>query len=256
MKITHELSNQNGLMHVTLSNPPANLLGLQELTILKEIFESCGSLDSGVRAICIKSSLPKTFCLGLDPVELMPLSPGDRLARFQMLAHMSKAALYCGRPIVCEVNGPALAGGAVLAALADFRYFSEQDGKFCFSEAKVYLPVPQFVQALVKRTVKFTSIFETLALAKNYDARAALDVGFANELFANPEDGKAKTNELIAKITRIDPQVLQATLREGNKSLINTIDDFLKDPGGFRSFLTDEFFGKGLKIAIEALKPK
>ena len=244
---------EQGVLDVLLQRPPFNLLGIGLLTSLRSVFESAGSEDSPVRVLKIKSGLKDCFSMGLDPHELLPLDAVGRATHFTALAELNIAALECGRPIVALVNGAAMAGGAVLIALADVRLFHAQSGKFCFSESKVNLPVPLFVQSLVHRAALPQFHFDILVLAKNFDAQSALKSGFAHALFQTEEEAEAQFQDIASKTFRLNPKILATTLRETNSQTASRTRDFLKAPGPFVEFLGDDFFGKGLKAALASL---
>jgi enoyl-CoA hydratase/carnithine racemase len=253
MSILTQVSSKNAILEVILDRSPSNLLRLEDLKALSQIFLDCGKKDSQVRSLVIKSKIPNIFSMGLDPFELLPLTPKEREGHFQALCEMMINALHSAVPIITVVNGPAMAGGAVLAALGNHRYFNSQFGKFSFSESKVNLPVPGFVQALVQRNIGSQHLFDILVMAKNYDAKSALQCGFASDTYENEVELDEKISDLTAKIFRLSKEVIQATLRVGNKETLDFSKEFLKDSSSFNAFLGNDFFGKGLEAVVKSM---
>jgi enoyl-CoA hydratase/carnithine racemase len=241
MSILTQVSSKNAILEVILDRSPSNLLRLEDLKALSQIFLDCGKKDSQVRSLVIKSKIPNIFSMGLDPFELLPLTPKEREGHFQALCEMMINALHSAVPIITVVNGPAMAGGAVLAALGNHRYF------------KVNLPVPGFVQALVQRNIGSQHLFDILVMAKNYDAKSALQCGFASDTYENEVELDEKISDLTAKIFRLSKEVIQATLRVGNKETLDFSKEFLKDSSSFNAFLGNDFFGKGLEAVVKSM---
>lgn len=183
----------------------------------------------------------------------------ERLRRkriFLALADMVEALWFGYVPVVCDISGPALAGGAVLAATADFAIVDTHAGKVCFSEVKVGLPLPRFIQMLVHRRVIAPSWSDVMLLGRNMDADQCVRVGFATQTYTGATDREEAMNALIGRITRLSSDVLRESLRQGRAADLGLIPAFREDMNTFADFLTDEFLGKGLKAVVKGESPR
>jgi len=103
-----------GVARITLNRPEHNLLNE---AMLREI--AGGIAHAGERAgvkLIVLDSACKVFCGGIDIGEYT----SQRV--FQMLDAFHAAfagMLEVGKPVICVVNGPAIGGGAELAAFGD-----------------------------------------------------------------------------------------------------------------------------------------
>ena len=109
-----KLRCDGGVARMTLARPEHNLLNEAMLREMADGINYAGERDD-VKLIVLDSAC-KVFCGGIDVGEYT----SQRV--FQMLDafHATFAGmLELGKPVVCIVNGPAIGGGAELAAFGD-----------------------------------------------------------------------------------------------------------------------------------------
>src|SRR2546430_12518198 len=109
-----KLRCDGGVARMTMSRPEHNLLNEAMLREMADGISYAGGRDD-VKLIVLDSAC-KVFCGGIDVGEYT----SQRV--FQMLDAFHAAfsgMLELGKPVVCVVNGPAIGGGAELAAFGD-----------------------------------------------------------------------------------------------------------------------------------------
>src|SRR5436305_2882400 len=109
-----KLRSDGGVVRMTLNRPEHNLLNEAMLREMADGIGYAGERDD-IKLIVLDSAC-KVFCGGIDVGEYT----SQRV--FQMLDafHATFAGmLELGKPVICVVNGPAIGGGAELAAFGD-----------------------------------------------------------------------------------------------------------------------------------------
>jgi enoyl-CoA hydratase len=138
--------------------------------------------DGSLRGVLLASANPKLFSPGLD---LVTLSAYDRPSMERFMGVFAEAvwALYeLPRPVVCAVNGHAVAGGCILALTADYRILRRGGAQMGLNEVKVGVPLPWSVAVLLRSAVPAPALSQVALLGRNFADDDALKVGLADEL--------------------------------------------------------------------------
>jgi len=250
--------HQDGIAKIHLNHPKHNTLTIDLLTGLTGVINNMSAAPCGVRprVIVIGSAVDSQFSQGIDPLEIVNGSMEDRKKIFLALGDLVEAVWYSYIPVIVDVSGPAIAGGAVIALLGDFMVMDVDRAKVCFSEVKVGLPVPGFIQRLVQVKTSPANWTEILLLGRNYNATDSLKIGLANALYRDTAERDDLIMQYIGKITRLSPAVLAESLRQARMGERWLLDAFRQDMASFSRFLTDEFLGSALKSVLAGETPK
>ncbi len=124
------VERSEGILLLTLDRPEKrNALSVE---LRERIAAELGSLEPDEVGAVVITGAGSAFCSGMDTNEF----GGDRSHRGQLvessIACMS-AVGSCPLPVIAAVNGPALAGGFVLALAADLR-IADRSARFGFPE--------------------------------------------------------------------------------------------------------------------------
>ena len=244
-----KFSAEGGVARITLNRPEHNLLNEG---MLREI--SDGIAYAGEREdlkLLVLDSACKIFCGGIDIGEYT----SQRV--FQMLDAFHGAfasMLDVGKPVVCVVNGPAIGGGAELAAFGDLVIASP---KARFAQPEITIGVfPPLASTILPYLVGPKVALELVLTGEAVTAERALELGMINRLV--PEAQLEQTvNELVSRISGHSGPVLAVakkailggmglSLREGMKK---SADIFLNE------LYKLEDSQEGLRALVEKRKP-
>jgi enoyl-CoA hydratase/carnithine racemase len=166
-----------GVMRLTLNRPrKRNALSI-ELRGL--IADALADLDPEVTGAVLLTGAGPAFCAGMDTTQF-----GGNRGHRELLVESSlscmRAVGECPVPVIAAVNGPAVAGGFVLALAADVRV-AEPAAVFGFPELPRGIP-PSFAWA--RAALPAALARELCVSGRLIDARTARADGVASELAA------------------------------------------------------------------------
>ncbi|HZC65390.1 MAG TPA: enoyl-CoA hydratase/isomerase family protein [Candidatus Dormibacteraeota bacterium] len=244
-----KFSIDNAVARITLNRPEHNLLNEVMLREISDGITSAGENDD-VKLLVVDSAC-KVFSGGIDIGEYT----SQRV--FQMLDafHGAFAAMLdVGKPVLCVVNGPAIGGGAELAAFGDLVIATP---KARFAQPEITIGVfPPLASTILPFLVGPKTALELVLTGEAVTAERALDLGLINRLV--PEDKLEHTvNELVGRITAHSGPVLTMA----KKAILGGMGLSLRDgmKNSMNIFLNElyrlEDSQEGLRALVEKRKP-
>src|ERR1035438_4399357 len=188
-----KFSAVGGVARITLNRPEHNLLNEAMLREISDGITYAGERED-VKLLVLDSAC-KIFCGGIDVGEYT----SQRV--FQMLDAFHGAftsMLEVGKPVLCVVNGPAIGGGAELAACGDLVIASP---KARFAQPEITIGVfPPLASTILPYLVGPKIALELVLTGEAVTAERALELGMINRLV--PEAQLEQTvNELVTRIS-------------------------------------------------------
>src|SRR5579863_7550747 len=195
-----KLAFDNNVARITLSRPDHNLLNEGMLREITDAILTAGENEAA--KLIVMDSACKVFSGGVDIGEYT----SQRV--FQMLDafHSAFAAmLEVGKPVLCIVNGPAIGGGAELAAFGDLVIATP---KARFAQPEISIGVfPPLASTILPYLVGPKTALEIVLTGEAITAERALELGLVNRLV--PEAKLEQTvNEIVERITAHSGPVL------------------------------------------------
>lgn len=249
------LNHQGPVSLVTLDLKPMNLLTIDIMDELIALHEEADA-NPDTRVIVTASAVPGMFSNGLDPLYVLKRDEAARVDVFRAVGRLLHRLLSLRKPHIAAIDGPAMAGGAILAITADFRFMVKETGRLCFSEPKVGLPIPEAVTAAIAAHCAPAHLREVVMLGKNMDAQTAFQFGLADALAEDTAALQALVEKQVSRLARLSPMVLAETKRGMRADVLAKSEKFQKDPGDFANFVAAEFLGEGLQALVEQRQPE
>jgi enoyl-CoA hydratase len=182
----------DGVLELTLNRPEKrNALSIE---LRRAIADALGGIDTEAIGAVVVTGAPPAFCAGMDMTQFGGDAENRKALVESSLACMG-AVGNCPVPVVAAINGPALAGGFVLALAADIR-IAEPTATFGFPELPRGIP-PSFAWA---RAALPAALARELCLSgRLLDAGEAERLGVVSRGVAEGES-RAAARDLAAEI--------------------------------------------------------
>jgi cyclohexa-1,5-dienecarbonyl-CoA hydratase len=240
---------EGNVARLTLSRPEHNLLNEAMLRELSDGVSVAGDRED-VKLIVLDSAC-KVFCGGIDLGEYT----SQRV--FQMLDAFHAAfagMLEVGKPVICVVNGPAIGGGAELAAFGDFVIATP---KARFAQPEISIGVfPPLASTILPFLVGPKVALELVLTGEPVTAERALELGLINRLVPETQL-QAAVSDLIQRIGSHSGPVLTMAKKAILSGMGMSLKDGLKN--SMNIFLNElyrlEDSQEGLRALVEKRKP-
>ena len=168
---------------VRVDRPPANALDLELLEQSRDILDE---LERAEPAAVVVTGRDGFFSAGVD----LKATPGlDAEGQRRMVIGVNRliGGWYCFlRPVVCAVNGHAIAGGLIFALCGDYRVCATA-GKFGLTELRAGIPYPAAAMAVVRAELTPRVARRLVLGADLIDPQTALEWKLMDELVAPAE---------------------------------------------------------------------
>ncbi len=146
------VEDRDGIRILSLSRGKANALSTDFAHALHNAALAAQE-DPAVRGVVLASTNPKIFSAGFD-LRKLAHATDEEFARFVRVFDTLFFDLFLlGKPLVAALTGHAIAGGALLAATADFRFAAEGPGTIGLPEVTLGIHVPRHYLEAMRTTV-------------------------------------------------------------------------------------------------------
>lgn len=248
-----QIEKSGHIARITMSRAPLNALSLELIEELRGAIRQV-SEDNDTWAFLIDSSVEGFFSNGLDPELLLPLDVSGRLKVFDAFLGMCRDLYALTKPSLSLVNGHAMAGGAVIASMTDFRFLAEGKYSFCFTEVRVGLTLPPMLIEVIERITGPQHLRRIAMLADRFKPEECLAMGLADRLVP-AADLLSEGRKYLESMLDLPQASLRSVKEELRRPALASFDRMLRDPAGFARFLGANF-EEGLRSVVERRRPK
>ncbi|HEV2326459.1 MAG TPA: enoyl-CoA hydratase/isomerase family protein [Terracidiphilus sp.] len=204
------IEEEDSLRKITLNRPERRNAMTPEMQM-----ELIAALEDAPATGCrtlVLTGAGDAFCSGLDLTALQPASLNalEARAEAERVARMFLALHELEMPSIAAVNGPAIGGGAGLAAVCDFTLASPE-ARFGFTETRIGF-VPAVVSAFLTLQIGEKRSRDLLMTGRIIDAEEAARLGLVNEIVPR-EELQHRARSLAERLAANSPQATRITRR-------------------------------------------
>ncbi len=185
-----ELSADEGIAILTLAAGRANAI---DRPLLDELADRLAQVVADRPRALIVTGKAHAFCAGLALPALIDLSRDELRAVMARFTEVMRQLLEVPMPTVAAINGPAIAGGCVLALMCDQRVMVDAGPKDAprigLNESQLGIGLPAVVVEVARHKLPATSFVPVALAGALFEARRALGYGLIDEVTTPDELG-------------------------------------------------------------------
>ena len=167
---------------VTINRPEkGNALSPEVLSEIEALFKKLN--DAPDVNVIVLTGGETVFSAGFDLDIVRQIKIDDNEAFISLFHRAYRAILFCRRPVIAAVGGPAIAGGFDLTMMCDIRYASENAR---FGQREIPLALPPIMDPLW-RIIGLGRAKEVAFTGRIYDAAEAERMGYVSRVFPRGE---------------------------------------------------------------------
>jgi enoyl-CoA hydratase len=175
------IDHAGGVVELSMNNGPVNTLTSDALFGLRDCIEQLSN-DQTVRAIVLSSPF-KVLSAGLNIKEARTFDSAQQGAIVRGLNEGFLALYACPKPVICAINGTAIAGGLFFVLTADHR-ISAPMAKFGLAEVRVGVDFPMGPLEIAKATLSKNDARRLMLRGQSVDAETAQNMGIVDMIVA------------------------------------------------------------------------
>jgi methylglutaconyl-CoA hydratase len=230
----HIQTRREGAVEYVVLNRPEVRNAFNEELIAELMTWAAGvAQDTEIRAVVLSGAGP-VFCAGADLVWMSKMAgytqqenTRDAAAAAKLFADLDNLPM----PLIAQIHGAALGGGAGLAAVADIAVASA-DAVFGFTEVKLGL-VPSIISPYVLDKIGVSASRELFLTGRRFTAARALEIGLVHSVV--PADWLERTvqdyvdeilaggREAIATAKALIRRISKSSIEDARQITVETI---------------------------------
>lgn len=205
--------------YVTLNRPEVRNAFNEQLIAEMTAWAEAAATDPSLRGVVLSGNGP-TFCAGADlgwMAKMAGYSHEENVRDARAAAGMFAAINNLPVPVIAQIHGAALGGGAGLAAVADIA-IAVENTTFGFTEVKLGL-IPAVIAPYVLAKIGQSAARELFVTGRRFDAAHARAIGLVH-VVVRSDELIARVNHYLNDIATNGPEAISAA-----KALLRKISD-------------------------------
>jgi len=179
-----EVNELQDVSVLQLRHGRANALDVELCRELLEFFEKAGR---GPARSVIMTSEGSIFSAGVDLLRVLTGESAYVRRLLPALHEMCETVFSFPHPLVAAINGHALAGGCIMACMADYRIMAKGSGRIGVPELSVGVPFPPAPLEIMRFVLPSQHLSKIMIGGASYEAGEAREFGLVDEV-VTPEE--------------------------------------------------------------------
>ncbi len=188
--------------------------------VLREIYAALDRAESD-KALVILTGRESVFSAGFD-LNVMKRGGMSALGMLRAGYALTARILAYPYPVIAACNGHVMAMGVFLMLSADYVIGSRGDFRISANEVAIGLTMPRVAAAMLQHRLTPAAYQRAVNLSEYFDAEAALQAGFFDELVDSAEL-MSRAEALATDLCELDERAHKASKRRIRAALIRRI---------------------------------
>jgi enoyl-CoA hydratase len=194
------IERHDGIAVLRIERPPANAIDLDLCGSMERQLQ--GAMDGEPGALVLTGGSGPFFSGGLD-LKVVPYYTTEQQRKMILAINRMVARLYsCPVPVVAAVNGHAIAGGLILAMIADYRVGPTGPALFGLTEARAGIAFPAGPMIVLQAEIPPHQVRQITLQARNFGPAEAIERGVLDEI-RSPESVLERALEVAVDMATI-----------------------------------------------------
>src|SRR6185436_9723368 len=206
-----ERTDADGIVTLRLAHGKVSAIDLE---LMETLARAIAEIDAGedARAV-ILTGTGSSFSAGLDLFRVVNGGRDYVEKLYPAMARMFIDLFTLRRPVVAAINGHAIAGGCILAAICDVRLMASGKGRIGVPELLVGVPFPPAILELLRFAFPATTLQSLAYTGRTVLADEALALRVVDEV-VEPDALLTRANEVARQLAALPPRAFAMAKRQ------------------------------------------
>ena len=169
----------------------------------------------------ILSSKTGVFSAGIDLKRWLAEGPDYVRPYMQLLEELFEAVFCYPKPIVADINGPAIAVGCMVATASDFRVI-HPDAKIGILESRLGVPLPMMAIEIMRHVAVPPVFRQVSSVGATYVGQQAVESGLADQCAV---DSRTAAIEAARELIQIPMPAFELTKRQRTDPVMRIVHE-------------------------------
>ncbi|MCF6221325.1 MAG: crotonase/enoyl-CoA hydratase family protein [Robiginitomaculum sp.] len=210
-------STKSGIATIAMDDGKVNALSNDMLDQLNAGFDKAEAAGE----VVVFTGRQGMFCAGFD-LNIMMQGPEKVLALMEKGGAFSRRLLTFPTPVICAVNGHAMAMGSYLLLACDYCIGVEGNFKIGMNEVAIGMTMPQAGVDIAEARLAAPYVRRAVNNAEIFTPKTALTAGFLHSL-VTPNDLQAAAHSKAEQMRKLDMTAFAATKLKSVEPLLDIL---------------------------------
>ncbi len=235
----------DGIARLKIDEPRGNSLSYETIVAIEHALDD---VERSNAVACVVEGKERVFSSGLDLRACAKFSREEMAHYVDAFEELFERVFNFHKPLVAFVQGPAIAGGAVIALACDLRVIAPS-AEIGLNEVALGIPFPSMALEVGRFGIPQPSHVDGIMLGKKFSAQDALERGIVHEVAANVDVAVARAREFLSP----GPRAVRATKAALRRE---SLERARLHAAASRKAFVDAFFADEAQTRIGALVKK